>query len=68
MHGVRAGEDDPVAGDGGADVVAQRQVGGVAQRQRLVVGVQCRVHRHHARVQLLALFCIRRRMIKLGPN
>lgn len=50
---VGAGEDGAVARDGGADVVAQRQRARRAQRQRLVVGVQRRVHRHHARVQLL---------------
>lgn len=56
VHSIGPGEYDPVARDGGADVVPQRQLGHVAQRQRLVVRVQRRVHRHHARVQLLARF------------
>lgn len=41
--GVSARQDDAVARDGGADVVAARQLARVPQRQRLVVRVQRRV-------------------------
>lgn len=54
LDGVGAAEADAVPGEGGPDV-AGGQEAPAAQRERLVVRVQCRVHGHHARVQLLAL-------------